>query len=315
MTPRTPSPHDGQAARLDTASLRHRARAAIRASIVAGKVEAGTIYPVVHFAEWLGVSATPIREALFDLAGAGLVEVVRNRGFRVPLLSEEDLDDLFAIRMMLERPAVVTVAAVHGLQDSTHLRRLAREVERHAASGDVIAFLAADRDFHYQLLAAHSNRRLIDMIMELRDHTRLHGLQLLAHSGRLLESARIHTELLTAVETQDIAAADTLIVRHLRHTRGVWAGRGEGDESALLRVEPEGPTRSDHPGSDPPGKRRSAGPGVGPARRSAPAGPPRSLRMTPPGNGAPAAGPRSGDQAAVGPFPLRSTEGFPRNAE
>ncbi len=102
---------------LDRSSLRRQASQSIRASIASGEFEAGTIYPVAFFADRLGVSATPIREALFDLVGANLIEAVRNRGFRVPVRSERELDELFDLRMLLERPAVVRLAAKAGHDD------------------------------------------------------------------------------------------------------------------------------------------------------------------------------------------------------
>ena len=97
--------HDpAQLAPLDRSSLRDQASQSIRASVAAGEFEAGKIYPVAFFESKLGVSATPIREALFDLVGANLIEVVRNRGFRVPLRSERELDELDDLRMLLGVP-------------------------------------------------------------------------------------------------------------------------------------------------------------------------------------------------------------------
>ncbi|MGH7642201.1 MAG: GntR family transcriptional regulator [Candidatus Dormibacteria bacterium] len=217
----------GELAPLDTSSLRDRARRSIRASIVAGEIEAGEIYPVTHFATKLGVSATPIREALFDLAGAGIVQSVRNRGFRVPVLSDSDLDELLDLRMLLERPAVVRFAAKRGLADPRELRRLAADISVHAKRGDILAFLSSDRHFHGELLRRSENKRLAAIVMDLRDQTRLYGLARLAESGRLEESAREHTELLAAIEAGDGPAANHLITKHLHHTRGVWAGREE----------------------------------------------------------------------------------------
>src|SRR4051794_4783192 len=83
-------------------SLREQAVAAIRASIITGEAEPGQIYSVRQFADRLGVSATPIREALLDLAGDGLVEAVRNRGFRILMPSEQDLDEIYRLRLMIE---------------------------------------------------------------------------------------------------------------------------------------------------------------------------------------------------------------------
>ena len=89
--------------------------------------------------------------------------------------------------------------------------------------GDVRKFLIADRRFHAELLALGDNQRLTEMVVGLRDQARLYGLQALASAGGLVESARLHLEMLTAIETGDAALADASIVRHLGYTRGAWA--------------------------------------------------------------------------------------------
>ena len=212
-----------QLAPLERSSLRDQASQSIRASVAAGEFEAGKIYPVAFFESKFGVSATPIREALFDLVGANLIEVVPNRGFRVPLRSERELDELYDLRMLLERPAVVRLAASRLHADLSRLRELAEQIEGEAARGDVRRFLIADRRFHAELLSLGDNQRLTEIIVGLRDQARLYGLQSLANAGGLIESARLHFEMLTAIETGDEALADASIVRHLAYTRGAWA--------------------------------------------------------------------------------------------
>jgi DNA-binding GntR family transcriptional regulator len=215
---------------LDTSSLRDKARRVIWASIVSGEIQAGKIYPVAHFADRLGVSATPIREALFDLTGTGVLEVIRNKGFRVPVLTDRELDDLLDLRLLLERPAVVRVAEANTLGDPTKLRQLADTILKLARAGDVSGFLSADRTFHGELLQRAGNPRLTEIVMNLRDQTRLYGLAHLAESGELLQSARIHKDILEALERRDASAADRLMHRHLLHTRREWAGIAEIDE-------------------------------------------------------------------------------------
>lgn len=210
--------------RLDRSSLRDQASQAISASIAAGEFEPGKIYPVAFFSDRLGVSATPIREALFDLVGANLIEAVRNRGFRVPIRSERELDELFDLRMMLERPAVVRLASHRELGDLSRIRAIAEQMEHEAAVGDVRSFLISDRRFHHELLKLGDNERLVEIIMTLRDQTRLYGLSAMAYAGRLLASAELHREMLAAIEAGDTEAADESIVRHLGLTRGEWAG-------------------------------------------------------------------------------------------
>ncbi len=83
----------------------------------------------------------------------------------------------------------------------------------------------ADRQFHHDLLRLGDNQRLVETIMSLRDQTRLYGLSNLANEGRLVESAKLHLDMLAAIEAGDTARADDSIVRHLGFTRGAWAAR------------------------------------------------------------------------------------------
>lgn len=212
---------------LDRRSLRERARLAIRAQIVTGELGEERIYPVGYFSARLGVSATPIREALFDLAGEGLIEVVRNRGFRVPSPSERDLDDLYELRSLLEVPAVGRLAARPEGRSSATLRELGQRMVAQARSRQVAEFLSTDRSFHLGVLELLGNRELVRTVARLRDRTRLAGISGMAESGVLVETAREHLELLEALEQGDRSRAEGWMRRHLRHTRGTWAGRAE----------------------------------------------------------------------------------------
>lgn len=216
---------------LDRSSLRDRARLAIRGSIVTGELAEEEIYPVAYFSERLGVSATPIREALFDLAGSGLVEVVRNRGFRIPRLSDRDLDELYDLRILLEVPAIGRLAERGDPEDSAELRRLAHGMVAQAQDRQVAEFLWTDRSFHLSVLEQLGNLQLVEVVARLRDRTRLAGIRGMAESGILVETAREHLELLDALARADRRRAERWMIHHLRHTRGMWAGRQEeGDD-------------------------------------------------------------------------------------
>lgn len=212
---------------LDSSSLRHRARKAILSSIVSGEIGEDEIYPVSYFSSRLGVSATPIREALFDLAGDGLVEVVRNRGFRVPQLTDRDLDELYELRIMLEVPAVRRLAKRPGDLSLEEPRELARKLVAQAEHRQVAEFLWTDRTFHLKILEALGNRQLVELVARLRDRTRLRGIAEMATSGVLVETAKEHLQLLDALAAHDRNAAEAWMRHHLRHVRGSWAGRIE----------------------------------------------------------------------------------------
>ncbi len=214
---------------LHTANLREQARAAIQAQISTGGILSGEIYPVAYFSTQLGVSATPVREALFDLVHEGLVELVKNRGFRVVELSEQDLDEIFELRLLLELPAIRQTAGRLAPEVVADCAEYVAETKKTAAAGDLIGFLSADREFHLRMLAPLENRRLVDQITRLRDQARLPGLQRLAEAGTLVAAADEHAGILAAVEKGSADLAEKRLRSHLQHSRGIWAGRPEDD--------------------------------------------------------------------------------------
>jgi DNA-binding GntR family transcriptional regulator len=211
-------------------SLSALAKGSIRTRIIAGEISVGQIYSVPSLAESLGVSVTPVREAMLELAAEGLVEAVPNRGFRVVELSQHDMDEILELRLMLEVPATAAIAGLPSSPEDieAHLK-LVEIIEARAQAGDTAGFLEADRDFHLSLLTALGNERLVEMVSRLRDQTRLYGVELLAREGQLEASAREHRDLVEAIRRGDVAAVRSLVTRHLRHTRGIWAGVSESE--------------------------------------------------------------------------------------
>lgn len=215
------------------ANLRQQAAEVIRASILGGELEPGEIYSAPTLAERLGVSATPIREAMLDLASEGLVEPVRNRGFRVLVVDDDDLDEISELRHLLEVPAMGMVVSRASDPELMPLFEKVAAIERAAATPDVAGFLLADRDFHLSLLRLAGNERLVRLVGQLRAQTRLFGIKGLAESGQLMASALEHRPILEAVCRRDAAAAQALMSRHLDHTRESWAGRIPAAELSL----------------------------------------------------------------------------------
>jgi DNA-binding GntR family transcriptional regulator len=209
-------------------SLRAQALAHVRGMIITGTLPPGQICSANSLAAELGISATPVREAMLDLVSIGLMEPVRNRGFRVVSLSDKDLEEIVELRLMLEVPTVVKLAR-RGLsaEDLEELSLIGEACQRAAAESDVPAFLALDRDFHLKMLGTGGNDRLTDLVAKLRDQTRLYGIESLARAGALEASAAEHFDLLDAVRRQDSTQTRSVGSRHLKHARGAWAGRPE----------------------------------------------------------------------------------------
>ena len=195
--------------------------------MVAGELKPGELHSAPALGERFGVSATPVREAMLDLAKDGFVVAERNRGFRVVEMSEVDLDEICQIRLLLEVPSTVQVAKILEPAVMGELSVIADEIVAAAARGDLIDYLDSDRRFHVLLISQLGNDRLTDLVDRMRRQTRLFGLLALAESGVLVTSAQEHHELIEVMRASDTTATKSLINSHIKHIRGLWVGREE----------------------------------------------------------------------------------------
>lgn len=206
-------------------SYRERVAEALRAALIAGELRPGEVYSAPSLAARFGVSATPVREAMLDLAKEGLVDAVPNKGFRVTVVSDRQLDEYTRVRALIEIPTVTELATTADRVSLEALRPAAREIVAAAAAGDLIAYVDADTRFHLGLLALAGNTHLVEVVADLRGRSRLYGLTALVEAGRLLASAEEHLELLDALLDGDTRAVHTVMTRHLGHVRGLWAAQ------------------------------------------------------------------------------------------
>jgi DNA-binding GntR family transcriptional regulator len=197
-----------------TANLRDRVLARVRSDIVSGRSGPGTMFSVPGLASEFGVSTTPVREALLELANRGMIVPMRNRGFKVEAPSLDDLENVFEVRELLERYAVVNVAK-RRLKDPEQLEKLADAVGAAVKARDVQGYLEWDRAFHEAFVSHAGNPRLTKMIMNLRDDMRLYGINSADGEERQRKSVKEHYELINLAvkgETKTIAA---LITSHI----------------------------------------------------------------------------------------------------
>lgn len=203
---------------LQRGTLKDGAVEVVRAALLAGDMVPGRIYSANSLAAQLGVSNSPVREAMMELAGKGLLEVVRNRGFRVVEMTEADRREVYNLRLMVEVPAVVEVAR-QGLaaDDEAELRRLLEQVLAAADSGDLREYLDADQFLHMRIVGLLGNRRLCAIVENLRDQSRVRGSYRLTERGILARSAREHVPIVEALLTGDADAVQSLMAKHLAY--------------------------------------------------------------------------------------------------
>lgn len=213
---------------LEVTSLRDQVERTLSSRIVAGEFAPGTVLTVPTLAREFGVSATPVREAMLNLARRGFLSPLRNRGFEVTAVSTEELRELGDIRQLLEAPPMRWLAGKLPEETAERLLELADEIVRAGREGRFEDYLEADTTFHLTLLELTGNRHLMRLVRELRQQTRLTGLVNLADSDELEGSSLEHAELVRLLVAGDGEGAEALMRRHIGHVSGLWSGREEG---------------------------------------------------------------------------------------
>ncbi|HEX2145444.1 MAG TPA: GntR family transcriptional regulator [Glycomyces sp.] len=208
-------------------SLRARVERTLATSIISGELAPGTLLTVPTLAERFAVSATPVREAMLDLEKRGFVEPVRNKGFRVTAVSDDLLQHIVEIRLLLEPPAMARLAGAFPAGRLEEFRTQADAIVTGAKAGDLNAYLLADQRFHLDLTSLLGNPVLVETIAELRARTRLVGLVSMLQTRMLDVSAEEHHRLLDHLAAGDADAAESLMRQHIRHAVGWWAGKPE----------------------------------------------------------------------------------------
>lgn len=197
--------------------LTQRAYHEIRAAILDKRLAPGSLTSVRALSEALGISRTPVREALVELANDRLVSFERNRGVRITETQRHDIEEIFELRLLIEVPAVRSAMARAGADLIPELRATLQEMR--VSLGDEATFMHHDWLFHRALLAATGNERLVAFVESLRHQTRMRGISTVGRSRPLEAIVAEHERILAAVEAGDADAAVAAMSGHLTETR------------------------------------------------------------------------------------------------
>ncbi|MEU8587525.1 GntR family transcriptional regulator [Streptomyces sp. NPDC048664] len=196
-------------------SVRGQILDALRAALVEGDLTPGEVYSAPALGERFGVSATPVREAMQQLALEGAVEAVPNRGFRVALRGARELAELAEIRSLIEIPVLLRLARTVPGDRWAELRPLAEATGRAASSGCWSAYAESDRAFHRAVLALAGNEQLVRLAEDLHRRSQWPPAGGTPPGGAdLAADAAEHTALLDALTAKDLPLVRTLAQAH-----------------------------------------------------------------------------------------------------
>lgn len=195
----------------------------LRMLILQGRFTPGAHLKEEELAARLGVSRTPLRDALRRLAGDGLVRIERDRGTYVRHFEPEEIDEIFQLRAALEAYGASRAAAAMEDAVLAQLESLAAEMEkleRRRGSPDLDRFALLNNDFHRAILAASRSARLMQMVTPLID---VPLVMLKQHNWQadvdIPQSNAQHRELIAALRARDPIWARTRMHAHIISTR------------------------------------------------------------------------------------------------
>ena len=218
---------------VESSTLSERAAEGIRAAIRSGELATGELYSVAKLAGTLGVSRTPVREALLVLERQGMVRFERNRGVRVTEMKLQDISDVFELRLLLEVPACRNACA--SSQRTEHIadvRDAFSAMRRAAELGDEIEFMIHDRRFHELILLASGNARLAETVGTLRDQMRQLAPSTVGRTRSLTEILAEHVAILDAFEAGDGDRTAHAMRDHIISTGALLVQQQGGTEDA-----------------------------------------------------------------------------------
>lgn len=198
-------------------SLEEKVYKTLEDQILSQKLTAGEAVTELKLSAELGVSRTPVREALQRLDREGLIKLIPNKGAFVIGISEKDLIDIYMIRMRLEGLAARITA--EKADDSTvrHLRENTELTEFFISKGNVERVKDLDSDFHDIIYRACESRMLCKTLSELHRYIASYRKLSLTVEGRIEKSFEEHKQICDAIENKDMENADRLMSRHVEH--------------------------------------------------------------------------------------------------
>lgn len=205
-----------------------RAHVALREAILRGELAAGAHLGEVDLAERLGVSRTPVREALSRLASEGLVEVLPHRGARVARFSPDDLDGIFDVRLALEPRATGRAADRATADDLAALDDLARRMLVVGSPGpdqDLDALVPLNREFHARLLDVAAAPALSGALANVMHTPVVLRTFHTYDAASLHRSLAHHAEIVAALRARDADWASAVMRSHIGNARAVMVRR------------------------------------------------------------------------------------------
>lgn len=188
----------------------------LRQAILKGELEPGERLMEIQLAERLGVSRTPIREAIRKLELEGLVIMIPRKGAEVAKISEKNLKDVLEVRRAMEELAVELACERMSDEELKLLSQAQAEVAKAISEGrDLTNIAEADEHYHDVIYNGTGNRRLIQLINNLREQMYRYRIEYIKDKNKRVVLIKEHEQITRALQARSVQSAKEAIREHI----------------------------------------------------------------------------------------------------
>ncbi|AXK31714.1 GntR family transcriptional regulator [Streptomyces armeniacus] len=202
-----------------------RVYAHIKQAVLERQYEGGMLLTEGELAGAVGVSRTPVREALLRLEAEGLIKLYPKKGALVLPVSAQEISDVVETRLLVEEHAVRKAATSTPAGLTERLEELLARQRTEASAGQLAEVAVSDRCFHAEIVRATGNAILVRLYDQLRDRQLRMGVAVMhAHPERVAKNITEHAHILAAIRSGDADAAADSVRQHVGRVRHLVRG-------------------------------------------------------------------------------------------
>ena len=187
----------------------------LREAILKGELKPGERLMELQLAAKLGVSRTPIREAIRMLEQEGLAVTIPRRGAEVAKMTEKDMNDVLQVREALDELAVSIACELITEEELEKLEKATQDFEKALVTGDIKQIAEADIEFHDIIYQASRNPKLVNILNNLREQIYRYRIQYLKDEKNYTNLLEEHREILEGLTKKDKELVESSMRRHV----------------------------------------------------------------------------------------------------
>lgn len=204
-----------------TKSLKEKAYDILKELILTGRLEQGKLHNEKRLAEVLGVSRTPVREALLELSREGMVSFVPSKGVKVRKITVKQVKEVFELRRIIEGYIIKNIAKQLRTADLEKIEKIITKQEKLGSREGEVAFIEMDKEFHLFMASKMGNQQIEAILQNLRDQIHLMGIRAIKDQSRSQQVLKEHHRIFAALKKRDPKKAYDELMRHLNNTEKI----------------------------------------------------------------------------------------------